>query len=101
LGGEKKAMKMHEKYPEINFEHWLAMFTLNNLEWTEENFKNQIEFYKKMESEIDYSKLQDEIMDIIKNNDLVNFLSLAQEYAETELTLNDLTKMAHFIIYNK
>lgn len=94
-------MKIHEKYPDNYFEHWLAMFTSNNLQWTEENFKNQIEFYKKMESEIEYSKLQDEIMEIIKNNDLVNFLSLAQEYAETELTLDDLTKMVHCIINNK
>lgn len=92
---------MYEKYPECYFEHWLEMFDSNNLDWTEENFKNMIEFYKKVEGEDEYNKLQNEIREIIKNNDLINFNLIAKGQNESELTLDDLHRMTSIILIFK
>lgn len=51
-----------------------------------------------MESKDEFYKLQDELKEIIINNNLINFLSIAQECTEYELNLDDLSKMASTIL---
>ena len=54
-----------------------------------------------MEGEKEFLNLQNEIKAIIKNNDLSDFLSLAKEFQETDLSMIDLMKMIQSILDNK
>jgi len=93
-------MNLKEKYPEQYLDHWIAMFSIHNSEVTQENCISQISFYKEMESEEEFKKLQEEIALIIKNNDLNLFLPILKDYCGNHLGNDYLNKMAAILIDN-
>jgi hypothetical protein len=87
-----------QKYPESYFEHWLAMFIVNNKSWTTDSYNQQIELYKFIEGNTEFSCLQNELREIILNNDLILFLDVTRRHNLTDTEVTDLELMAQTII---
>ncbi len=91
-------MDNSEKYSEKNFEHWLAMFTVHQKNWMDENIFEQISLYKQMEGDEEYRNLQKEVKGIVINNDLGYFL--VKKYKDSFLKIDDLDRMTKIILEN-
>ena len=66
-----------EKYPNNSFNHYLAMFGLNQSDSSLQNFENQINIYIEFEGKDEFKDLKDEVTQIIKCNDYNWFLKQA------------------------
>ncbi len=85
---------LNNKYDEQYFNHWLAMFEVNQEDWSPGSVENQIALYKEMESEEGFKGLQNELKLIIENNDIHAFMStIDMEFSEEEIL-----KMADMIL---
>ena len=91
-------MDLLEKYPDNNFDHWLSMFLVNNNEWTIDGCRNQIDMYKAIEGQEEFTNLQNELRQIVINSDLQYFLLSIAKRSSIKIELTDLELMAKTII---
>ncbi len=94
-------MTIEEKYPEGCFNHWIAMFSVNNVYWNKDNYITQIALYKEIENDEGFIELQREIKLIKDNNDFILFLPSASEFSDVDLELEDLVEMADIILEDR
>lgn len=87
-------MKMKEKYSEEYFEHWLAMLSTMNSEFTKEGFEIQIKHYIDFEGVGEMQNLKSEVELITKNGDLNKFLKIGRQFDIEEINEQTLEIMA-------
>lgn len=98
---KKNRSEIFKKYPEASFEHWLAMFCVDQSTVNEQTVKDQIEMYKTFEGEEAFSDLQVELKSIMENNDLDKFLDVMQKFGLNNIKNNDLVNMAQIILNDR
>ena len=91
-------MTLSEKYPNGYFDHFLAMFISINTSFNEKQTLKQVELYKVMEGDKEFSNLKNELLLILKNNDIDKFSKICADYDCKFLNKEDLIKMAELII---
>ena len=88
--------KEAKKYKEEYFDHWLAMYNLNQDDFTNESIEQQIEMYKSIEGDEEYEELKKELSQILQNKNLRMFLSKAKKGTRvTDLELMAKSILAH------
>jgi hypothetical protein len=94
-------MTLEKKYSEKYFYHWLAMFSINQGDCSEESIQSHIAMYKKYEGDEAFDELKKEIQEIVKNNDVETFLEEAKTHKGHVITLSDLKRMMEMILKSK
>lgn len=85
---------MKEKYSEGYFEHWLAMLSTMNSEFTKEGFEIQIKNYLDFEGVEEMHNLKNEVELITKNGDLNKFLKIGRQFDIEKINEQTLEIMA-------
>ena len=88
---------MIEKYSEGYFEHWLAMLSTMDSEFTKENFELQIKHYLDFKGEEEMHSLQKEVELINRNGDLNKFLKYGKQLDIEGVNKQTLKLMTHVI----
>jgi len=66
-----------KKYPNESFDHYLAMFGINQSDSTDKNFEDQIRLYIEFEGKDEFQDLKEEVSQIVRSNDYNWFLKQA------------------------
>ena len=90
-------MKLKDKYPGEYFEHWLAMLSTMNTEFTKTGFEEQIEHYINFEGKEEMKMLQNEINLIVEAKDLMGFKDICKQFNSEEVNDQSLALMAEVI----
>ncbi len=90
-------MNIKDKYPEGCFEHWLAMLSTMNTEYTKDGFERQIEHYLNFEGKVEMQNLKSELILILESGDLCEFMDIAKQFNIQEVNEQTLEIMTAVI----
>ena len=90
-----------KKYPNESFDHYLAMFGINQSDSTLSNFQNQIGLYLEFEGKDELQDLHKEVTQIVKNKDYSWFLKQAITDEIPNIDIKRLKEMMNSIISYK
>ena len=91
----------NEKYPNESFDHFLAMFGINQSDTTEINFQDQIKLFLEFEGKDDSNDLQEEVNRIAQNKDYNWFLKQALTDEIPNINMERLKGMMNSIINHR
>jgi hypothetical protein len=89
------------KYPNQSFNHYLAMFGINQLNTTDINFADQNNMYLAIEGEGEFKDLKDEVTQIINNKDFMWFLKQAITNEIPNINMERIKAMMQSIVNHK
>jgi len=88
----------NEKYPDESFDHYLAMFGINQSNSENRNFEDQINLYLEIEGKEEFKTLQKEVNQIMINEDYKWFLKQAITDEIPNIDMERLKAMMNSII---
>jgi len=84
---------LRNNYPDGYINHYLAMYSVHQKEFSSENFENQNAMYVACEGKDEFQNLKNEVIKVRQQADLELFLKLAITYKIEDINIDNLTKM--------